>query len=313
MTPVEEHLKNIDQLAEHLVERYDLHGKQLVEIGSGKGEFLTLLCELGGNHATGFDPNYGGSGADGPVRFVQDYYSERYTSTPADFICSRQTLEHLPQPREFLSMLRRSLGERVDTVVFFEVPNALFTLRELSVWDLIYEHVSYFTAESLAYLFRQAGFDVLDVRETFGGQYLAIEARPCAAGTQPAPEPPDLTRLSQDVSSFVENYIRKTAEWQDLLATVRAGEKRAVVWSAGSKGVTFLNLMQVGAEIPYVVDINPRKQGMFVAGAGQEIVPPERLREFRPDWIILMNPIYREEIGGMARSLGLDLVEFLQA
>jgi hypothetical protein len=45
-------------LAERLIEKYGLHGKKLIEIGCGKGEFLTLLCELGQNYGIGFDPTY---------------------------------------------------------------------------------------------------------------------------------------------------------------------------------------------------------------------------------------------------------------
>jgi hypothetical protein len=44
------------RLAEHLIERYDLHGKDIIEIGCGKGEFITLLCDLGGNRGIGIDP-----------------------------------------------------------------------------------------------------------------------------------------------------------------------------------------------------------------------------------------------------------------
>jgi len=45
-------------LATRLIKRYDLHSKDIIEIGSGQGEFLTLLCELGDNREVGFDPAY---------------------------------------------------------------------------------------------------------------------------------------------------------------------------------------------------------------------------------------------------------------
>jgi len=53
------------------------------------------------------------------------------------------------------------------------------------------------------------------------------------------------------------------------------------------------------------VDINPRKQGMYVAGTGQKIVPPEFLRDYQPDVVIVMNPIYEGEIRQMVADWGL--------
>jgi len=60
--------------------------------------------------------------------------------------------------------------------------------------------------------------------------------------------------------------------------------------------VSFMNLLEIGDQIAAVVDINPGKQGSFLAGTGHEILAPEALREIRPDVVIVMNPIYRAEI-----------------
>src|SRR5918996_3397420 len=85
-------------LAKRLIERYDLHGKQVIEIGCGHGEFLALLCDLGDNRGIGFDPAYvpGRHGAaSGPkTNIIQDYYSEKYSRYRGDFVCCKMTLEH---------------------------------------------------------------------------------------------------------------------------------------------------------------------------------------------------------------------------
>jgi len=60
--------------------------------------------------------------------------------------------------------------------------------------------------------------------------------------------------------------------------------------------VSFLDLLEIADSIEAVVDVNPGKQGSHLAGSGLEIVAPESLRELRPDVVIVMNPIYREEI-----------------
>lgn len=300
-------------MAERLIDRYDLHNKEIIEIGSGKGEFLGLLCELGNNRGIGFDPGYVET-SDVPsiqrVTFIQDYYSEQYTRYQADLICCRQTLEHLYRPAEFVTMLRRSIGER-KTIAFFEVPNVLFMLRALSVWDVIYEHYSYFSSGSLTYLFSANGFRVLSVEDSYEGQYLIMDVEPSLGELSPVfPESRGLSQLYEDVQAFQAHFQNKVAFWQQQLGHLKAEGKRIVVWGAGSKGVTFLNALGIKNEIEYVVDINPRKTGMHVAGSGQRIVDPSFLRVYFPDVILIMNPIYESEIREQVRSLGLE-TEFL--
>ena len=174
-------------IAGRLVQRYDLYDKDIIEIGSGKGDFLRLLCKLGNNRGVGFDPGFSGEPGDAGdsrnVTFIQDFYSQQYAHYRADLICSRHTLEHIHQPREFMTMLRASLGERIGAAVFFEVPNMRFTLQDLSIWDIIYEHCSYFGSESLANLFNLSGFEILKISPVFKGQFLTIEARAGSSAT----------------------------------------------------------------------------------------------------------------------------------
>lgn len=301
-------------LAESLVERYDLRNKDIVEIGAGKGDFLVMLAEAGGNRGWGFDPSYveDPAHAASNVNFVLDFYTEQYADYPADFIVCRHVLEHIPDPDAFVAQVRRAVGDRMGTVVFFEVPNSLWTLRQLGIWDIIYEHCSYFSPVSLGHVFRANGFRVLDVNEVFGGQFLTIAAVP-DDGTAAAPdESSALAALTADARAFAANFSQKRAEWQRRLAALSAGGKRGVAWGAGSKGVTFLNVMQASETVPYIVDINPRKQGKFVPGTGQRIVAPDFLAEFQPDFVVVMNANYIDEIGDMLAAQG-EAAELLAA
>ena len=299
-----------ESLAEHLIERYDLRNKDIIEIGSGKGEFLTLLCELGGNRGVGFDPSYvpvpGHDPAAGRVTFVQDFYGERHASYPADFVCCRHVLEHIADPAGLLTMLRRTIGDRNVEAVFFEVPNVLFTLRDLAIWDIIYEHCSYFSPNSLAYAFRSCGFRVCELAETFEGQFLGIEAVPGeeSPGSREAGQE-GLDEMRDLVAVFAGHHRDKIEKWRQALEEMTCAGQRAVVWGAGSKGVTFLNMLDVRDQVQYIVDINPRKQGMYVAGSGQQIVPPDFLRGYQPDVVIVMNDIYKGEIAQTLSDLGL--------
>jgi hypothetical protein len=109
------------------------------------------------------------------------------------------------------------------------------------------------------------------------------------------------------VSYFVEHYEARREQWRAALAEWRAAGKRVVLWGGGSKGVAFLTTLGLTLDdVAYAVDINPIKHGTFMAGTGQEIVAPEFLRDYRPDVVIIMNPVYRAEVTADLTDLGLS-------
>jgi SAM-dependent methyltransferase len=293
------------------IERHDLHGKDVLEIGCGKGEFLVELCEQGGNRGIGIDPGYRPertqSDAASRIRFIQDFYSTKYADLTADYVACRHTLEHIQPVREFVREVRRTLDARRDAVVFFELPDVERVLREGAFWDIYYEHCTYFTLGSLARLFRSCGFDVLDLATGFDDQYLLIVARPGdgTGGTQLAAEQ-DLAAVTAAVKSFRSRVPSAISDWRSRLSELAQAGKRAVLWGSGSKAVAFLTTLGIRDEVRYVVDINPHKHGMYLAGTGQLIVAPAFLTEYQPDLIILMNPIYRDEVRSDCLELGVQ-------
>lgn len=295
--------------AAELIERYDLHSKDIIEIGCGKGQFLTLLCELGHNRGVGFDPAYVKDRDLSPARdritFINDYYSEKYTHYQADFICCRMTLEHIPDVGNFVKMVRRSIGER-DTLVFFQVPDVIRIVKDCCFEDIYYEHCSYFSGDSLAALFFRSGFDVLAVHRAYDGQYLTLEARPCGEGSKaPLPLDGDLEFLQSQVVTFAERLGSKAKLWRSRFADFQASGKRVVLWGSGSKAVAFTTCLGLRDEIGYTVDINPYRQGTYLPGTGHYIVPPAFLKDYRPHVVIIMNAVYLNEIREELDSLQL--------
>lgn len=295
-----------EDLAAELVERHKLKDKRILEIACGKGDFLKLLCELGNNTGVGFDPGYVAQTQVGDSRFtiLPEPYSKRHRDYRADFVCCRHALEHMADPVAFLRVIRDNIGDHHECAVFFEVPNIRFTLCELGIWDIIYEHCSYFGESSLWHCFTEAGFAVESVQDAYDGQFLCIQAYPAPTGADPRTSTSgDLAALLGDTAHFAERFEDKLTNWKNRLRSFADRGKRVVVWGSGSKGVTFLNMTKEAADIEYVVDINPRKTGMYVAGTGQQIVGPEFLRSYLPDQVIVMNPIYLTEITATVEKL----------
>jgi SAM-dependent methyltransferase len=300
-------------LARRLIERFDLHGKEILEIGCGKGEFLVLLCEMGPNRGTGIDPAYvperTRSEAAERIRFVRDFYSKAYRGLSADFICCRHTLEHIPDVADFVGLVRGAIGD-LGTPVFFEVPDTRRVLREGAFWDVYHEHCSYFTLGSLARLFRSSGFLVSDLDVGYDDQYLLLEARPSPDGiggrvADPLPQEESLSELAMEVEQFRKTQETAMTRWAGRLDRWRKQGRQVVVWGSGSKGVAFLTTLRVGEQVSCVVDVNPFRQGKFMVGSGHPIVAPESLTTSPPDVVVVMNPIYVDEIRRRLDGMGL--------
>ncbi len=305
--------KYTEKIANQLIDRYQLRDKNIIEIGCGQGDFLTLLCEVGGNRGIGFDPSYTpqknkADSENSKVTIFPEAYSRAHAEYEADFFCCRHVLEHIDNPLEFLKQIRNAIDQQNDCVVYFEVPNALYTLRDTGIWDIIYEHCSYFTPESLTNLFIQAGFEPMEVAEQYDGQFLTIEARPTTTDTNSiyhcefrCPNTENLIR------EFYNIYQKKVDLWQQKLRYFEKEKSRVVIWGAGSKGVTFLNKLSISyRKIEYIIDINSRKHGKFIAGTGQKVAAPDFLKVYQPHVIIIMNPIYYSEIQQAIRNLGIN-------
>ncbi len=173
--------KFAEEVAQGYIERYGLQDKSVLEIGCGKGDFLVLLCQMAQCDGIGIDPSFRTDRWDAEqarrIRFIQDFYSEAYSHLQADFVCCRHTLEHIQPTLEFVRMIRRSIGDRKETIVAFELPDIARVLKEQAFWDVYYEHCSYFSLGSLARLFRASGLQPLLLDTVFDGQYLLIDAR----------------------------------------------------------------------------------------------------------------------------------------
>ena len=308
------------ELVDELGARHRLAERTVVEVGCGSGDFLRDLCATTGSEGFGFDPSLReavverpagrGQGASmGRLHLSSESIFEAPSPPDPRLLCCRHVLEHVERPVDFLAALGDRLSTSEQVALYLEVPNALYTLRDLGIWDVIYEHPSYFTPDSLRRCVAAAGFEQIEIRETFGGQFLGLHAKTCRArskrssGVGSAPLDPELASLVLD---FAHVYETKLSYWNRVLGEVHESGRRVAVWGAGSKGSSFVNSVIEAARVEFVIDVNPAKQGHFVTGSGHQIVGPERLRATPVDVIVLMNPLYESEVREQLDALGLD-------
>jgi hypothetical protein len=284
----------------------DLQEPRLVEVGCGQGTFFKIMEETLGalpGPATGFDPAWRGKDGDGPAtaRLFRTYLN-RSTASLADgcpdAVISRHTIEHVPDPKAFLSEIRAASACNKAVRLFIETPCVNWILDNGQVQDLFYEHCSLFTDANLAKIIEQAGFGPASVEHVFDGQYLWAEVRPGSKRSAPA-RIPDFNKWQSKKRDYIE-------QWRQIV--IDASDRGSVyLWGAGSKGVTFSLLIDPDGELlDGAVDINPMKQDCFLPLTALPVVPPERLPTSGAT-VIVMNPTYHTEIVTKARTMGRDL------
>ncbi len=289
-----------ERQAIRLLNTYKLHEQRVIDIGCGKGEFLQLFAGLGNCRGTGFEPAAvpaTDAEFDG-IQIIADTFSAGYFDNLADLYVSRHVLEHLQDPAHFLTLIHSAIGER-NAVVFLEMPDGASILEHCSFWDIIYEHFSYFTPLSLKYLLARTGFRFTDTTTCFAGQFLTVDAFPASSLNTQDVHPPNETEIGT-ISNLAEHFAvchrNKYTKINELLKNELRPDSRIILWGAGSKGISLLSQIDDPGRIEYIVDINPAKQGKYIPGTGQQVMPPEFLTGFQPEEVLIVNAIYTQEI-----------------
>lgn len=253
-------------------------GLSLIEVGCGKGQFLEQLAAQGFD-ITGLDPTYEG---DNP-RVLKQYFTPAL-GLQAQGIVLRHVLEHVQDPVAFLRGLCASNGG--SGKIYIEVPCLDWIARQRAWFDIFYEHVNYFRLQDFQRLFGT----VFEAGHCFDGQYLYVVA--------------DLATLRQpeyhaeQAFSLPDGFMAAIDDSRARLQQAGSAASRAV-WGGASKGVIFALFMQrAGLPIDTVIDINPAKQGKYLAATGIQVLSPTQgMAQLRPGAdLYVMNSNYLPEI-----------------
>lgn len=253
----------------------------LVEVGCGKGYFLELLSSLGFTIA-GLDPAYEGSNPRVSKSILLPDASLR-----ARGIILRHVLEHIPDPVGFLALVRSA--NDANGRIYIEVP-CFDWIREHRTWfDIFYEHVNYFRLDDLHRMFDE----VVESGRLFGGQYLY-----CVADLKHLRDTP---RTPWRPAVLPEHFLPSRSAPSRGIQPKAA--RQEAVWGCASKGVIFSLLRdRLGSPLDVAIDINPKKQGLYLPCSGLKVISPQEAFASLPlgSTIHVMNPMYAAEIRSLA-------------
>ncbi|OUC95302.1 class I SAM-dependent methyltransferase [Streptosporangium minutum] len=294
------------------VERLGLdEGSFVVEVASNDGYLLQHVVERG-IRCLGVEPskNVGEAARERGVPTVTAFLGPetgaavRAEHGPADLVAANNVYAHIPDVIGFTKGLRALVAD--DGWVSIEVQH-LLTLMEHNQYDTIYhEHFQYYTVASAQRALASGGLSLVDVEllPTHGGS-IRLWARPQEAAGEPGERVDQVLAAEKaaglhELAGYTEFAARVAGVRRDLLRfLVEAAEQgRTVVgYGAPGKGNTLLNHCGVRADLlQYTVDRNPYKHGRFTPGARIPILPPERIAEDRPDYVLVLPWNLREEL-----------------
>ncbi|MBB2909094.1 hypothetical protein FHS43_000340 [Streptosporangium becharense] len=288
-------------------------GSFVVEVASNDGYLLRHVVERG-IRCLGVEPsqNVGRAARESGVPTLTAFLGPetgaaiRAEHGPADLVVANNVYAHIPDVIGFTRGLRALTAD--DGWVSIEVQH-LLTLMERNQYDTIYhEHFQYYTVASARRALASGGLSLVDVESlpTHGGS-IRLWARPAETAGEPGERVAALLAEEKaaglhELSGYAEFGTRVARVRRDLLRfLVDAADRGRTVagYGAPGKGNTLLNHCGVRPDLlPFTVDRNPYKHGRFTPGTRIPILPPERLAEERPDYVLVLPWNLRDELVG---------------
>jgi hypothetical protein len=306
-------LKHAKTYTDLMVERFGYGVKNyVVEIASNDGYLLQYFKEksipvLGIEPAKNVAVAANDAGIPTLVKFFGTNTAKELATEGkyADLLIGNNVLAHVPGLNDFVEGMKIILKK--DGVITMEFPHLMRLVAENQFDTMYHEHFSYFSFTTVEKVFAQQGLTLFDVEElpTHGGS-LRIYARHSEDNTKPVGKRvPDLKSREKAAGmtemEYYLNFGEKVKETKrnilDFLIKAKREGKSIVGYGAPAKGNTLLNYCGVRTDfVEYTLDRSPHKQGQYLPGTHIPIYHPDKIKEDRPDYLLILPWNLKEEI-----------------
>jgi hypothetical protein len=305
-------LKHAHEYVVYMIERFKYDQKsKIVEIASNDGYLLQYFNDAK-IPVLGIEPtsNTAKVAMEKGIDCIVDFFSEKLALEKingiADLILGNNVLAHVPNINDFVKGVKIALKE--NGVITFEFPH-LCKLVEMNQFDTIYhEHFSYLSLTSVKQIFEKYELEIFDVQEikTHGGS-LRIFAKHKEDKSKKI-ENSVFEILQKEQFLGIENIeyykgFQKKVEnikkdFISFLIEQKSAGKIIIGYGAAAKGNTLLNYCGIkGTDlIKFVVDLSPYKQNKFLPGSRIAVFNESKIKEFKPDFIIIFPWNLKDEI-----------------
>jgi 2-polyprenyl-3-methyl-5-hydroxy-6-metoxy-1,4-benzoquinol methylase len=296
-----------------MIERFGLNsGSQVVEVASNDGYLLKFFKQRG-IPIQGVEParNVAKVAREAGIPTMEEFFGVETAmeliaeEKKADLLVANNVFAHVPDINDFTKGLKLSL--KSGGVITIEVPYLMRLIAENQFDTIYHEHFSYYSVLVAEKIFAAHGLTLFDVQElpTHGGS-LRLFARHSDDQTKPVSESVRKMRAAEIAAGYdkvegFSGFARKVYETKfkllEFLIKAKRENKKVVGYGAPAKGNTLLNFCGIRTDfLDYTVDRNPHKQGSFLPGSCIPVYAPERIRETKPDYVLILPWNLKNEI-----------------